>query len=229
MCKLIEKFKAIRMFLQRFIPLKKELGYCGKNSIIEYPVWFESKKTVFIQDNVKVRALSHFINSPSENIIIKKYTVLATNCTIITNNHRSTVGIPQFLLGVSHINDKSVDVVVEEDVWVGANVTILAGANLGRGCIIGAGAIVSKPVPPYAVVSGIPAKIVAVKFSIEQILEHEKKLYSEKERFSRDYLENLFAKYYLSTKVFGISSVLNDDEINRLNVLKKKRNFVEPY
>ena len=139
------------------------------------------------------------------------------------------MGIPQFLLGVSHINDKSVDVVVEEDVWVGANVTILAGANLGRGCIIGAGAIVSKPVPPYAVVSGVPAKIVAVKFSIEQILEHEKKLYSEKERFSRDYLENLFAKYYLSTKVFGISSVLNDDEINRLNVLKKRMNFVEPY
>lgn len=226
---MLKKIKALKMLYRRFIPLKSELGDCGKNSIIEYPVWFESKKTIFIEENVTIRALAHFINSPSEKITIKKYTVLAPNCTIITNNHRSTVGIPQFLLGASHINDKSADVVVEEDVWVGTNATILAGANLGRGCVVGAGAIVSKPIPPYAVVSGIPAKIVAVKFTIEQILEHEKVLYTEKERLSKDYLESLFEKYYSDKKVFGISSELNQDEVNKLNALKKKRNFIEPY
>lgn len=226
---MFKKIKVLKMLYRRFIPLKSELGDCGKNSIIEYPVWFESKKTIFIEENATIRALAHFINSPSEKITIKKYTVLAPNCTIITNNHRSTVGIPQFLLGASHINDKSADVVVEEDVWVGTNATILAGANLGRGCVVGAGAIVSKPIPPYAVVSGIPAKIVAVKFTIEQILEHEKVLYTEKERLSKDYLESLFEKYYSDKKVFGISSKLNQDEVNKLNALKKKRNFIEPY
>ena len=52
---MFEKLKALKMLYRRFIPLKKNLGYCGKNSIIEYPVWFESKNNVFIEENVIVR------------------------------------------------------------------------------------------------------------------------------------------------------------------------------
>ena len=60
-----------------------------------------------------------------EKVTIKKYTSIAANCTIVTNNHRSTVGIPQFLLGATHINDKSGDVCINEDFWVGTGVIIL--------------------------------------------------------------------------------------------------------
>lgn len=90
----------------------------------------------------------------------KKYTEFAANCTIVTNNHRSTVGIPQFILGASHVNDQSGDVIIEEDVWLGTGVTILSGVRLGRGCIVGANSLVTKDVPPYAVVVGTPAKII---------------------------------------------------------------------
>ena len=226
---MFEKIKALKMLYRRFIPLKKELGYCGKNSIIEYPVWFEAKKNIFIEENVTIRALAHFINAPSEKITIKKYTVLAPNCTIITNSHRSTVGIPQFLLGASHINDKSADVTIEEDVWVGANTTIMSGVTLGRGCIVAAGAIVTKSVPPYALVAGIPAQIIAKNFFLDDILKHEQVLYPPSERLSREYLEELFNTYYKDKKVYGTSEGVDNIAIEKLTTLKKRRNFVEPY
>ena len=77
------------------------------------------------------------------------------------------------------------DVIVEEDIWIGTNVTLLAGTHIGRGCIVGACSLLNKEYPPYAVLAGSPAKIIAVKFSIEQILEHEKALYEENERFTK--------------------------------------------
>lgn len=175
-----------------------------------------------------IRVWAHILNNENENIYIKKYTVISSKCTIVTNNHHSTMGIPQCLLGASHINDTAKDLTIGEDVYVGTNVTILEGANLGRGCIVGACSLVTKPVPPYALVVGSPAKIVGVKFSLEQILEHEKVLYPENERFSRDYLEELFAKYYEGKKVFGVQTELTEDDLKALEWAKKKRGYIEP-
>ena len=87
------------------------------------------------------------------------------------------------------------DVVVEEDVWLGVNVTLLSGITVGRGAIVGAGAVVTKNVPPYSVVGGVPAKFIKFKWSIEQILEHEKILYPENERLSKEQLIEIFDKY----------------------------------
>ena len=112
--------------------------------------------------------------------------------------------------------------------WVGTNATILADGDLGRGCIVGACSLVTKPVPPYALVVGSPAKIIGVKFSVDQILEHEKALYPEKERFSREYLEELFAKYYEGMKVFGVQTELTEEDLKKLEKAKKKRKFIEP-
>ena len=75
------------------------------------------------------------------------------------------------------------DVVVEEDVWVGCNVTLLAGVTIGRGSTVAAGAVVSKSMPPYCICGGIPAKFIKFYWTIDQILEHEAKLYSEEERY----------------------------------------------
>ena len=69
----------------------------------------------------------------------------------------------------------------------------MKGVTIGRGAIIAAGAVVNKDVLPYSLVAGVPAKFVKFKWTVEQILEHEKKLYSVEERFS---IEDL--------KLFGI-------------------------
>lgn len=65
-------------------------------------------------------------------------------------------------------------VIIEDDVWCGANVTILKGVTIGRGSVVAAGAIVTKSCPPYSIIGGIPAKVLKMRFTPEQIKKHEK-------------------------------------------------------
>ena len=51
-------------------------------------------------------------------------------------------------------------VVVEDDVWIGAKASVLKGVRIGRGSIVGVGAVVTKSVPPFSVVAGVPAKVI---------------------------------------------------------------------
>lgn len=69
--------------------------------------------------------------------------------------------------------------------------TILEGVNVGRGSTIAAGAVVTKNVPPYCIVAGVPAKVIKKYWTIDQIIEHEIKLYPESERFTREKLMSL--------------------------------------
>ena len=218
----------IKLLKRCYFPTRSDLGTAGRNAKIEFPVFITKAVYVHMEENTVLRKQSLILNDVNENVYIKKYTVIAPGCKIVTNNHRSTVGIPQVLLGASHINDKSRDIVINEDVWVGVNVTILAGAELGRGCVIGACSLVNKPIPPYAVVVGTPAKIVGVKFSIDQMIKHEEILYPQEERLSRKYLEELFATYYEGKTPFGVESEFTKDDVARFNWAVEKRHFIHP-
>lgn len=55
------------------------------------------------------------------------------------------------------------EVVIEDDVWIGSKATILAGVTVGQGAVIGAGAVVVKSVPPYAIVVGVPARVIGYR------------------------------------------------------------------
>lgn len=59
--------------------------------------------------------------------------------------------------------------VIGSDVWVGKNATIIAGVNIGNGAIVGAGAVVTKDVPDYAIVAGVPARIIKYRYTQGQI------------------------------------------------------------
>lgn len=60
-------------------------------------------------------------------------------------------------------------VTIKNDVWIGANSVIMPGLTIGNGAIIGAGAVVTKDVPDYAIVAGVPAKIIKYRFSKDMI------------------------------------------------------------
>lgn len=55
------------------------------------------------------------------------------------------------------------DIVVEDDVWLGLNVCVMDGVTIGKGAIIGAGAVVTKDVPPYAIAGGVPARVIGMR------------------------------------------------------------------
>lgn len=126
--------------------------------------------------------------------IMKKYSFSGPDLMVVTGNHMTLIGIPmKFIddkmkdqLDVNHEFDR--DVIVDEDVWLGARVTLLSGVHIGRGCIVSAGAVVTKDVPPYSIVGGVPAKVIKFRWSVKEILEHESKVYPIGERLSAEYL-----------------------------------------
>ena len=63
--------------------------------------------------------------------------------------------------------------IFEGDNWIGMNATILKGVTIGRGCIVAAGAVVCKSTPPYSIVGGVPARVMKMRFSPEEIETHE--------------------------------------------------------
>lgn len=73
-------------------------------------------------------------------------------------------------------------IIVEDDVWIGTNVLVLSGVTIGKGSIVAAGAVVTKDVPPYSFVGGVPAKVIKYRFN-QEIIEKLKKIdYSKIDR-----------------------------------------------
>lgn len=82
--------------------------------------------------------------------------MMGPRCTILTRNHRiGDVTVPMNQQGFADYQP----VVVEDDVWIGANVTIMPGVRIGTGSVLAAGAVVAHDVPPFSIVGGVPAKV----------------------------------------------------------------------
>lgn len=194
------------------------LGYFGKHVMFAFPSTIANPSQVYLHDYSRLQQ-GHIIYNHTGKFIMKEYSGASIDLLVVTGNHRPTVGIPQYLLAPSHINDNEKDIIVEEDVWIGARVTLLAGAHIGRGSVIGANSLVNKEIPPYSVVVGSPAKIIASKFSIEQILEHEKILYPKEKRFTKKYLEDLFKQYYAGKRTIGICCDLEQTNLDHYKKL----------
>lgn len=140
----------------------------------------------------------------NSRFVMGKYSGAGPNLTVVTGNHMSLTG--KYLMEVTDedkklydpegINDQ--DVVLEEDVWLGANVVLLNGVRIGRGAVVAAGTVCRTKIPPYAIVAGNPAKVVGFRFTPDQVEEHESLLYAENDRLSRLVLDKNYKKYYLN-------------------------------
>lgn len=168
-------------------------------------------QNVYLEDYCRIQNHLNFISYRGK-LRIKKYAAIGAGCIIIPGDHVPTVGVPQYLAGKLHINDVDGEIVVGEDAWVGAGTILLSHCQIGRGAVVAAGAVVSKPIPPYAVVAGVPAKIIATRFTIEQILEHEKQLYPIEERMSREELEKIFEENFQGKRSIGKSYMSKEDK-----------------
>lgn len=170
--------------------IKGMMKKCGRNVYIR-PLSsdFKGLKNLSIGNNTSIPKHSTFYCTEA-TLTIGNHVIFGPKPTIITGDHRINE-IGKFI-NESHEKQETNDapVVIEDDVWCGANVIILKGVTIGRGSIIGAGAIVTKSVPPYSIVSGIPAKFIKYRFTIEEILRHESLLYPEELRFSEHQLRN---------------------------------------
>lgn len=160
----------------------------GKNVIFEGRNWICSD----VRLNNVFMGFGSYVNSGGtlNNVSIGKYCSIGPRCKIISGGNHPTSKIvsthPCFYSNVPHTGftyskenlfeelryvnvEKKYMVDIRNDVWIASDVKILPGVTIHDGAIVAAGAVVTKDVPPYAVVGGVPAKIIKFRFSSEEI------------------------------------------------------------
>ncbi len=176
--------------------------HISKTSRVGRNVAVFNRHNLYMEENTNINPDSVIMNSRCK-FIMKKNSGAANALFVSTGNHMS---IPGMLMKqvTEKVKDQydthhqfNKDVVVEEDVWIASRVTLLAGVKVGRGSVIGAGAVVRKNIPPYSIVIGNPSKIVGFRFTPEEALEHEAALYPESERIPSYVFDANYSKYYL--------------------------------
>ena len=140
--------RVLRRFFCR--PLFKS---AGRNINIEKGASFGNGSKIELGDNSGI-GINCMIIGP---VMIGKDVMMASEVIILTANHTfDRLDIPMRLQGARDVKP----VRIGDDVWIGMRSIILPGVQIGRGAVIGAGAVVTKDVPEYAVVGGNPAKVI---------------------------------------------------------------------
>lgn len=181
----------------------------GKGSSLAYPYFiggenrydkFENPadaKNIFIGEGVKLgKYITMF--ATRARIVIGDRTITGPNVTIMTGDHPWDVKGKyiadnrkyEIKAAGGDISKYDKDVVIDEDVWIGCNVTILKGVHIGRGAIIAAGSVVTRSIPAYCIVGGNPASVIKPRWTVDEILEHESLLYAPGKRLEREELES---------------------------------------
>jgi len=118
-------------------------------------------RNVYFQGKVKIAAGSHIannclMNGSTAGIYIGEKVMIAPNCVLAAFDHGySDLNVPM-------LDQKweSAPIIIENDVWIGANSTITKGVTIGKGAIVGGNSIVTRDVEEYMIVGGVPAKVI---------------------------------------------------------------------
>lgn len=142
--------KAFRAFCGKLM-----LKSCGKKVNIEHGAIFSARTSLGDYSGIGVNARI------SGTCTIGDYVMMGANVTVITHNHAfERTDIPMMHQGF----EEERPVVIGNDVWIGDRVIILPGVTVGNGSVLAAGAVVTRDVPAFSIVAGVPAKV--IKFRI---------------------------------------------------------------
>lgn len=133
-----------------------QFGSKGTNVRISVNNEFHNTQKIVLGDNIYIgtNCVFHAIGG----IEIGSGSILANYIEIITFNHNyDGIDLQSLPYDKKYIKEQ---VIIEENVWVGSHSLILPGITIGEGAVIGMGSVVTKDVPPFAVVGGNPAKII---------------------------------------------------------------------
>jgi acetyltransferase-like isoleucine patch superfamily enzyme len=120
-------------------------------------VWLGHQQgSIRLADEVYVGPYS-FLGTYNHKLQIGEYTMIGAHCYLITENHgREKLDVP-----FKQQSYEGADVVIGRNVWLGCHVTVLPGVTIGDNSIVGAGAVVTKNIPPNETWAGVPAKKIA--------------------------------------------------------------------
>lgn len=134
----------------RYEKLVKSLRFCGVRVSISPDVRIWGTHGVTLEDDVGINAFTHIFGAGGVHIGAR--TRISTGCSIASITHSEEIAT----------RDRGIElpVIIEEDCWLGTGAIVLPGVHIGRGSIIGAGAVVTKDIPPLSLAVGVPARVV---------------------------------------------------------------------
>ncbi len=184
----VKSWDRLLMFLYR-----AQFAKCGRNAYFYPTNSYFYYKTIELGDDVYIGPGAMLLAKDS-SISIGNKTMFGPNVSVVGGNHATHI-VGKFMFDYADEDKRWFDdlpVIFEEDVWVGAGCTILKGVTVGRGAIVAAGAVVTKDIPPYAIAGGIPARVLKFRWSLDEIHEHEQKLFSPENRIPQEKLQKAF-------------------------------------
>ena len=148
--------------------LKRKLKDVGLNFRFGFMSEINNPQFFTIGDNFYSGPLCLFSTNKNNPVEIGNNVMFGPRCNIQGGNHdASYVGFMRFNNNIEHM--KSV-ISIENGVWIGVNTTIISGAKIQEGSIIGAMSLVNKLIPPYVISAGIPARVLKSRFkTIKQL------------------------------------------------------------
>lgn len=152
-----------KLFVAPFV--KRSFGSCGERVSVPRRCSFSGIHNLHLGNNVAL-GVGLTVLCTKAKVYIGDDVMFGPNVTMITGGHR--LDVPDRPM-ISITDDEKLpendqDIVIENDVWIGANVTILKGVTVGTGSVIAAGAVVARDVPPFSIVGGVPAKLIKKRF-----------------------------------------------------------------
>jgi acetyltransferase-like isoleucine patch superfamily enzyme len=130
--------------------LLKELRSCGVRVWLGPYVIIWGTHGVTLGDDVAINSFTHIFGNGGVHIGAR--TLISTNCSIASVTHSEDLADRRF--------GRDSPVTIEEDCWLGTGAIVLPGVRIGKGSIIGAGAVVTRDIPPFSMALGVPARVV---------------------------------------------------------------------
>jgi acetyltransferase-like isoleucine patch superfamily enzyme len=175
----IRAARALKRFLTQRENRSLALAAAGSDVSIGDGTEIEPARNVMIGDHVFIGRDCWF-TAPHASITIGSHVIIAPQVALITGDHRTDV-VGSYLGDVTEKTDRTDQpIFIEDDVWIGFRAIILKGVTLGRGCVVGAGSVVTRDIPPYAVAMGNPARVMRFRFDESTIVEHERRIEAAK-------------------------------------------------
>jgi acetyltransferase-like isoleucine patch superfamily enzyme len=155
--------------------MRSKFASCGYNVNFSPDCVFVSPATIFLGNDVVIGPGAWF-SAVNTSIRIGNKVMFGPQVGIIAGNHNtSEIGSYMFDVQIKRLGDDQ-PVVIEDDVWIGFRAIILKGVTVGRGSIVAAGAVVISDVPRYSIVGGVPARVIRMRWTEQEIIEHERRL-----------------------------------------------------
>jgi len=150
-------------YLFSFMRFKK----VGKNIILSKGGTFIRPEEIVFGNNIFISRNFHI---SARNLIFGNNIMIGPNLVIECDDHiYNKVGVAMFQ---TQKERKGSFIKLEDDIWIGAGVTILKNVIIGEGAVIGAGSIVTKDIPPYTICAGIPCKALKPRFNEQELEKH---------------------------------------------------------